>query len=226
MGLKFYKVGSAEPAAGYLFRRINQRLKAAQPVVWLLSGGSAIEVAVLAAKRLYPGNPKLAVSLVDERYGPVGHPDSNWQQLLTQGFELPEAALQPVLTGDSVMITAQKYERLMERLLTGPAYKIGLLGMGADGHAAGILPLSPAVRAGSLISSYRGPNYQRLTLTATGLERLDETVVYAAGEAKRQALNNLNKGLSLDEQPAQILKRLPKVLIFNDIRGEDYAHSD
>ena len=37
--------------------------------------------------------------LTDERYGPVGHPDSNWSQLLQKGFDLPQAKLVPVLTG-------------------------------------------------------------------------------------------------------------------------------
>jgi 6-phosphogluconolactonase/glucosamine-6-phosphate isomerase/deaminase len=70
-----------------------------------------------------------------------------------------------------------------------------------------------------------GPDYQRLTLTPQALARLDEAVVYARGNAKRKALENLSQDLPLAEQPAQILKRIPKVLIFNDVEGDKYEDS-
>jgi hypothetical protein len=45
-------------------------------------------------------------------------------------------------------------------------------------------------------------------------------VVYAVDKTKSGAIENLDKNLSINEQPAQILKQIPLVTIYNGIKGD------
>src|SRR5688572_30377315 len=96
----FYKVNSPEPAAKYFAKKIAGHLSKGRKILWLVTGGTNIKVAVSAGKLLKNQDlTNLTISLTDERYGPVGHPDSNWHQLKQAGFDLPGATMIPVLQG-------------------------------------------------------------------------------------------------------------------------------
>jgi 6-phosphogluconolactonase/glucosamine-6-phosphate isomerase/deaminase len=219
--MNFIKNDKPEVAANFLYKQIQSRLDEGQPVVWFVSGGSAIAVAVLTAKKFSDHLSSLTVTLADERYGPVGHPNSNWQLLLEAGFNISSARLQPVLNGQDAARTAADYELSISSLFNTPGYKIALLGIGADGHTAGILPNLPSVDSTKLINYYHTPQFDRLTLTPQALAQLDEAVVYARGTDKHMALGNLDKNMSIEHQPAQILKQIPRLTIFNDLKGDD-----
>jgi 6-phosphogluconolactonase len=216
----FFKIESKFKSADILADRLAQKLGLGGSVLWLISGGSAIEIAVLAAKKLSGAElSRLSISLVDERYGPVGHSDSNWRQLTAAGFELEGANLQPILENQNPEVTAANFEKFIGA--HAHDYKIALLGMGADGHTAGILPGSPALTAPGLVCFYQGPDYQRLTLSRKGLESLDEAILFASGENKHQAVKDLSADLPPDEQPAQIIKQIPRWSVYNDLLGEE-----
>jgi 6-phosphogluconolactonase/glucosamine-6-phosphate isomerase/deaminase len=198
---------------------IITRLAEGKKVLWLVPGGSAIAVACLAARDIAAvphGN--LAVTLTDERYGPLGHSDSNWQQLEGAGFSLPEARLLSVLTGADRAQTVKAWEVLLRHELKAADFALGFFGMGADGHTAGILPGSPAVSSTAYAATYDGPDFARITMTPPAIARLDMAFVYAAGQNKWPALRRLNERHSIAEQPAQILKQVPELIIFTDYR--------
>lgn len=220
--LQFHRVVSEQPAVDFVLRQISERLAKGQSVLWLLSGGSAIKVAVGVAKKLESGvgEHNLTVSLVDERYGVVDHPDSNWRHLQEAGFTLPEATLHPVLTGASWEYTTAAYADWLKQAYVTAQFKIGLLGIGSDGHTSGILPESPAVDADAMAVAYEAPPFQRITTTGSALAALDMAVVYAAGKSKQPALAQLTQDVDPAQQPAQLLKRVPEVHIFNDQIGE------
>jgi 6-phosphogluconolactonase/glucosamine-6-phosphate isomerase/deaminase len=219
--LSFYKNTNLGYISKQLAEIINGRLDGGQPVLWLLSGGSAILVAVTAARLISAADKAaLTVGLIDERYGPPGHPDSNWTQLLAAGFSLPGARLEPVLRGLDFEATAEAYDNFYTAAVNHDTYKIGLLGMGADGHTAGLLPGSPAIDSEKYVDRYVGPDYKRITLSARGIKSLDKAVLYAAGKAKRQAIHNLTKNLDPAKQPVQLLKLVDDVDVYNDVIGE------
>ena len=58
-------------------------------------------------------------------------------------------------------------------------------------------------------------------MTPKALSQLDAAVVYAAGSAKKPALDSLKTGTDPSEQPAQYLKNINNVFIFNDQIGEN-----
>jgi 6-phosphogluconolactonase/glucosamine-6-phosphate isomerase/deaminase len=190
-------------------------------VLWLVPGGSAISIVAEISKRLAGrdlGN--LSVTLTDERYGEVGHPDSNWKQLADLNFDLPGANLVPVLNGKDRAGTTADFAEALTTLLDQSDYALGFFGIGPDGHTAGILPGSPAVTSTMAAQDYDAGNFQRITMTPLAIEKLDEVVVYAMGEAKWPVFDQLETDVPVNEQPAQFLKQVPTVTIFNDYKGE------
>jgi 6-phosphogluconolactonase/glucosamine-6-phosphate isomerase/deaminase len=219
----FYKTTSPEPVAEYIAGKIRERLASGKRVLWLVPGGSAIAVAVLASRKL-AGAPlaNLAVTLTDERYGPVGHADSNMVQLEAAGFSLPRARMLPVLAGEDLSSTTDAFDKLLHEEIDAADYVIGLFGIGADGHTAGMLPHTAAVASARYAEGYASEKFTRVTMTARAIALVDEAVVYALGEAKWPVIEALERSVALARQPAQALKQTTTLAIFNDLKGVEY----
>lgn len=210
-----------EPVVDFLTERLTQKLQEGKRVLWLVAGGSCAPLAVAVANRLQGEEVQLlTVTLTDERYGQPGHADSNWQQLLAAGFVLPGARLQPVLSGESREATVRAFDKTLRHEFAEADYRIGLFGMGPDGHTAGLFPGSQALESQAFAVDFQGSDFERITMTTEAVKQLDEAVLYAVGAAKHTALSNLEKELQLEQQPAQILKSVPALTIFNDYKGE------
>lgn len=211
-------VHSADTIVTYLSELITEKLNSNSKVLLLVPGGSGIGTAVAVAEELRDIDlSNLTVTLTDERFGPVGHADENWQQLLDQGFAVPGARTYRVLQGESLQDTAQAFSQTLERFFDESDYAIGLFGIGGDGHTSGIKPGTVAVTETSLVSGYKGSDFQRITTTFAAIQRLDEALLYATGEAKHTVLNELlNHIIDLNQQPAQVLKTVKKSTVFTD----------
>jgi 6-phosphogluconolactonase/glucosamine-6-phosphate isomerase/deaminase len=219
--LNYYKISSSDIVAEVIANTISKRLDAGMEVLWLLSGGSAITPAVGASELLCARDLSgLTISLVDERYGQVGHPKSNWQSLADAGFKLGNSKTYPVLSGTSANEATESYNLFLKKNLTGSAYRLCLLGIGPDGHTAGILPYSPAVNSKVEAVYYKADDYQRITISAKSLALFDEAIIYCVGANKADALERLDQDLEAAQQPAQIIKRIPLVSVYNDRKGE------
>lgn len=217
----FRRAHNGGEVAGYLATVIAKRLSRRQKVLWLVAGGSAMDVAVRTAAILkdQPLLSNLAITLTDERYGAIGHPDSNWRQLEEKHFSLPGAQLKPVLIGKSLKATVANYEDFLNQALVAADFSVALAGMGTDGHIFGIKPGSPAVGADKQVVGYDWDDYTRITPTFSLLKRLDEVIIYAVGLEKHPQIDKLDEAVSAGEQPAQLLKQLKRVVFFNDYRG-------
>src|SRR5690606_33493720 len=121
----------------------------------------------------------------------VGHDDSNWKQLEVAGFNLPQAKLFPVLSGEDLITITKKYSDILKQELDKADYKIGLFGIGSDGHTAGILPHSPALTSHAFAHAYEASPFVRITMTPKAIELLDEAVVFAQGETKWPVIRSL-----------------------------------
>jgi 6-phosphogluconolactonase/glucosamine-6-phosphate isomerase/deaminase len=216
----FKRTISSDQVAEYLAATINDHLNNNEKTLWLVAGGSSIYVAAEASKMLAKSKlGNLSVSLTDERYGPVGHKDSNWQQLLEVGFVLPNARLLPVLNDGDLNDTALSYAGMLAMELKSCNFSIGLFGIGEDGHTAGILPSSPAVSTRALAIGYDGGMFQRITMAPAAIVKLDEAVVYAFGKPKWPILDKLEADIPIEVMPAQVLKTVQKLSVFNDYKG-------
>lgn len=224
MSLEFKKVSGPEPVVNFLTATIKEQLAKKRSVLWVVTGGSSMPIVVAVCRQLEDIDlSNLTVTLGDERYGPLGHNDSNWAQLKDLGFYLPGANLQPILTGKSLPQTVRDYNQFLKKSFEESDYKIGFIGIGPDSHIAGIKPRSPATTAKNMAVGYKWDDYIRITMTFPALKLLDCAVTYLIGESKQAATLALTKSAPLAEAPSQILKKLKKAIIFNDRLGEKYA---
>jgi 6-phosphogluconolactonase/glucosamine-6-phosphate isomerase/deaminase len=214
-----------EDGVADLTERLVRELAASRRVLWLVSGGSNVPASVQIMDNI-PSKLKtsLGVMPADERYGPPGHKDSNWAQLMKAGFKPGKATLLPVLQDNlSFEQTISSYDKLANQAFGDYEVIIAQLGIGDDGHIAGILAGSPAVGdTPALATGYRSPPLSRLTLTFAGLRRVNAAYAFAFGNTKHRALSSLrDQTLALKQQPAQILKELPEAYIYSDQFGEE-----
>jgi 6-phosphogluconolactonase/glucosamine-6-phosphate isomerase/deaminase len=125
MGFTIKTTTKTEEAAEVIASSVSYQLESGKYVLLFLAGGSAIPVGVKIAEILKQNTDKnlirnLTVTLTDERYGPMNHPDSNWHQLIEKGFILPGAKLIPVLIGENRKDTVENFNiNLNEELTKG-----------------------------------------------------------------------------------------------------------
>lgn len=202
----------------YLTSTLAAHLEADESVLWLVPGGSAMKVAaqVLAALEDVDTS-KLCVTLTDERYGRPDHPDENWTQLEQLGFNVSMINAYRVLRGEDIEITAQDFGDKLQRLFATYDYKIGLFGIGADGHTAGIKPHSVATTSDEYAAQFEGDDFARVTMTPKAIASLDEVVAYAHGADKFATLRQLlHETVPIYDQPAQALKTVGMSTLFSD----------
>ena len=103
----------------------------------------------------------------------------------------------------------------LQKLLKTADISIAQLGMGTDGHIAGILPGTESVQAAGLVTSYQTDNLMNHAFN--GLDQVQELWLFAYGQDKSRNWRRCKtRNLSLSEQPAQYLKRHPRVVVYND----------
>lgn len=221
-----------------LVTEINDRLNRNVPVLLLASGGSTASIAAETCNMILEGSGTrrsllrwlFTLSLVDERFGPEDHPDSNWKRLVESGLITSSMTAVRVLHGqedskEAFTHETDRYNAFLEeaavRHKAGHLYTAAVMGIGSDGHTAGILPDSPVSRispAGSRYAeSYKAGLFKRITITPAFFPHLDRVVVWAEGEEKRGALTNLLKESPVWEEPAQLLKLAGHVTIHTDL---------
>jgi 6-phosphogluconolactonase/glucosamine-6-phosphate isomerase/deaminase len=213
--------------------------------VFFASGGSTpkgLFEAFVKSKQLTLG----AIGMVDERYGQPFHAISNEKMIADTGlFSYCTQRNIPVCTalqeGKSREEDAKLYEDQFKTLIKNFPKKIALLGMGVDGHIAGIAPnrqdfinpLYTDAHATKYVGEFKDskpmskegnpspPNGfgERITLTFKGLEQMDVLFLLAFGENKKEAFQRMFLPGSNTDVPARFLvskKIAPKVLVITD----------
>jgi len=217
--MKFIKVKQFLDGVEPLHDRIMRDLADGKQVMWLVPGGSNIPLTVAVMAQLPDElTSHLTVMLTDERYGDIGHDDSNAHQLDESGFIPRQATVIPVLqAGLDIAETTRQYGIRFQEASQAADVIIGQFGMGSDGHIAGILPGSPAITSADYAAAYNTEQYDRITLTPKALLQLTTAYMFALGNEKLPALEALSKlNTPVAEQPAQLLKQLPEAYVYND----------
>ena len=223
--MKFINISDPTDVENYLYLQIEEATQKYENITWIVSGGSNIVLTSDVFKRLSDDQlAKLTILLSDERYGSVGHPNSNYFQLKQAGVDFNKVKSTPVLISNDATLeqTAKIYNKVINDQFENSDFIIGQLGIGPDGHTVGILPNSNATEdVQNLITYYKGVDYQRITLTFNGIRQISTVLVFCFGENKRLAISELaNSNLSLKEQPAKIFRQLADAYIINDMIGE------
>ena len=206
-------VGEAAAACRQALREVDGELGRAR---FAISGGSASEV----VRHVREGIPELwsrvALTWADERCVPFSSLDSNRGHAHATGqlrTDHPPAIELPLfLDGESPEEAAARAEEGLVRDF-GRGLDVVLLGMGADGHVASLFPSrgEPKGLVGYLEDSPKPPA-ARITLTREALLSARATVLFACGEAKREALARLIAG-----DPLLPATGLPGLLIVTDV---------
>lgn len=193
-------------------------------VLWLICGGSNIpfakEAMDIVRKTVSTEQLEfLTVGQTDERYGPVGHPDSNWKQMSDAHFNFDNVNPLPILLGESLEKTVEEYRRRIKNAFEENDTVIAQFGIGADGHVAGMLPHTGGIDAKELVYGYESSPFVRITLTPPAFVHIASAYTFAFGASKKDAIEKLqNHDLPLSEEPCQILKTIPESFFYSDQR--------
>jgi 6-phosphogluconolactonase/glucosamine-6-phosphate isomerase/deaminase len=218
----FLQVKDHSYCAKILALRIEEYLKQDKKVLWLVSGGSNIAISVEAFNLLNISVPEkirenLAVTLTDERYGPVGHKDSNWQGLLNMGFNMDNVRAVPVLCGLPEEETTRNFADNYKKLTEWADVIIGQFGVGNDGHIAGVLPGTFGVSSVETACNYLTLKFTRISLTLETIKKINSAFTFALGESKKEIIHFLKtQNIPLTKMPAQILKEIPESYLYSD----------
>lgn len=241
---------------GYLERLVRQD----ESVLVFLSGGSVVRMYPAIGHQLSVISSRLSVSKkiafaqVDERFQPNQLSEIRNQLSVKNeinAYQIEQTGLWKACDelGIPYYLISQKgslksatdsYSKETSLLWERYEKKIGILGIGEDGHTAGLLPgyrdLWDTERrknkgntgdkgnkgdSGGLVVGYRneGTFPQRISLTLAAIRMLDAAVVVATGENKKQALQSIvnpaNKE-SINTYPGVILQDIPHVDLFTD----------
>lgn len=214
-----------EAVAAAIAERLIELLSQHAKVAWFVSGGSNISVQ-FATIQILKGSgvsmSNLTILLNDERFGPVGHADSNWQQLQDMGFMIAGPNyIEPYTGHESTLDQAVKrYEQRVTDVLA-QHYAYSQLGMGDDGHTSGILPGSSASEVtDTYVCGYESDPYQRLTTTFVAMRHFDEAALVAHGNTKWPQLELLQTKTDVRTQPVQIIADIPHTTIYTDYKIE------
>ncbi len=230
-----YHVRSAKE--GFLKARTLLQQELNSTVLLLLSGGRTPKefyTMLAEEKKNEPG----AVALVDERYGTPMHADSNEKMITDTGFlaycTLRDIPIYSILQRNlSIQETAESYNQKVTSLLRQFQSSVAIMGIGLDGHTAGIpsqveRPMAFEYYTSQLISFFKdsksvqeGGYGERITLTFAGLSYIQKFIVLVFGDDKKNALELIFRHGSEEEVPARFFKRpniAKKTLFITDQR--------
>jgi 6-phosphogluconolactonase len=187
----------------------------------MLSGGTTPGPAFdLVAKEPPQAAPRLYVLYSDERHVPSTSDASNYHLSLPflGALALPAGQVLRVQTELPLEAAAQAYEERLQSLLSEQLpTRLGLLGLGADGHTASLFsPADLAAARGRLAIPVQRPDGRTaVSVTPDWLAQVEEILFVVAGSDKTAALERL---LARDSKLTawRAVERCPKVRVWTD----------
>lgn len=205
-----------------------------RPTLLMLSGGSAFRlIDGVPADALCP---HLTICMLDERFS-ADEAISNFSQLAKTGFfarakETGCAFIDTrVLPGETLAMLAKRFEGGLRAWREGnpDGSVIATMGMGPDGHTAGIMPFpdepgrfDALFEGGGWAVGYdaSGKSEHPLRVTVTNAflrSEVAHAVAYVSGEGKRDALSRALSEGPLNDVPARIMHSMRDVGLHTDV---------
>lgn len=163
----------------------------------MLSGGNTPRPAYMAlgTQGLKPARD-LSVLFSDERYVPRDSEASNYRASLPllDTLRLPEERVLRVRTELPLDEAVADYEHRLSQLLdVQKTVRLGVLGLGADGHTASLFsPADLELAHGRLAIAVRRPDgMQAVSVTPGFLAKVSQLLIVVPGQDKREALTAL-----------------------------------
>jgi 6-phosphogluconolactonase/glucosamine-6-phosphate isomerase/deaminase len=202
-----------------------------QPILLLLSGGSALSILDYVDTKNV--GPNLTITTLDERFS-IDPTVNNFAQIQATDFFFRAQAqgamsiATTILADDSLVTTGARFTNELHtwRNTHPKGIIIATMGVGPDGHTAGIFPHQPEFdfTTSNWVQAYTltpdtNPYTKRITVTPTFLtSQVTHAIGYITGEKKRPLLEQLrNSQCSPQDTPACIMQAMPAVTIVTDI---------
>lgn len=163
-----------------------------------LSGGSTPEpiYKLLKSSKKLPWN-RIHFFLVDERYVPINHPDSNYK-MITSSLGKPQ--IQKLKnytyfhTDLEINACLKQYEAELKKI---PAFDLTILGIGPDGHTASLFPNQSTLTTRQAVAHTTTTEFKvkdRLTITFPVILKSKTLLVLMKGQEKLPTLKELTEG--------------------------------
>ena len=185
-------------------------LAASRPFRVSLSGGSTPKTlySLLASDDFRNRFPWERVSWYwgDERFVAYDHPDSNYRmtrEAMLAKAPVPPENVHPVPADGTPEEAARRYERTLREAYgtatldpARPLFDITLLGLGADGHTASLLPGQPVLdeRTRWVMAVSHGRPEVRITMTYPAIDSSRSVAFLVVGREKAAILNVIRGG--------------------------------
>jgi 6-phosphogluconolactonase len=162
----------------------------------------------------------------DERFVPYDHPDSNYSMVresMLAKAPVPLENVYPIPTDGSPEDAARRYEQTLQEAYGGttldagrPLFDVTLLGLGADGHTASLLPGEPVLeeRHRWVAAVSRGRPEVRITMTYPAIDSSRRVAFLVTGREKAAILRAVRAGSS--EAPASRVRPVGELIWFVD----------
>jgi 6-phosphogluconolactonase len=195
-----------------------------------LSGGSTPKAlyGLLASDEFSGRFPWSVVSWYwgDERFVPYDHPDSNYRmarETMLAKAPVPPQNIHPFPVDGTPERAALRYERTLQQAYGAatldparPLFDLTLLGLGADGHTASLLPGEPVLneRKRWVAAVAHGRPEIRLTMTYPVIESSRRVAFLVTGRDKAAILHTIRAGGS--QVPAARIRPVGELFWFVD----------
>lgn len=205
------------------------------PILFLSSGGSALQILDYLNPDLF--TDKITISVLDERFS-VDPSINNFAQLASTNFFslITQRGVQIIDTRpifqESQTDPANRFESELKNWVQNhPDGKIiATLGIGVDGHTAGILPFPEDpqlfqklfIDTDHWVVAYDAGAKSiyplRVTTTFPFLQKLNHAILFVKGLEKAPVLQKAyDKSDNYPEVPGRLIKLLPSVHLFTDL---------
>lgn len=240
-------VHETAPLAVHFFAKdISNTLRAFQEegntdVLFLSSGGSALEALDSIDEDVI--SPLLTIGVLDERFDPSNRV-SNYMQLrkttfykraVARGCRLIDTSTKKGQTQEE-LADFYETELLNWRTLHPKGVIFVTMGLGSDGHTAGIMPFpedrerfKKLFESSRLVVSYdagtKNPYPNRITVTMSFLRKVNAASIFIVGAGKGPVFRRLIESEDCAEIPGCIMKSLSRGTVHVDrelMRGANY----
>jgi len=204
---------------------------AERPLLLMLSGGSALTILEHVNVSLL--GPHVTITTLDERFS-MDPAVNNFAQIAATHF-YRKAVEQGVQTIATVVGTDETLSEAGERFDTALHHwkesqrdgaVVTTMGVGADGHTAGIFPHQPGLdtETADWVVAYEvppsvNPYTMRITVTPTFLKtQVAQAICLITGKEKRNVLQRMQRAdCALTDMPACVMHDMPLVTVVTDI---------
>lgn len=206
----------AKAAAENAIEILQAAIESKGSAYWVLAGGTSPMLAYKILIDTYFDAldwSKVTIVIGDERMVPLHHDDSNYGTIIKLFDTSPDASKVKRIIPDTLLETnlaARDYsKKINAENIT--EFDLVWIGVGEDGHTLSLFPDNPGFIDPSsdwvipVFDSPKPPS-ERISLSLTALEHVDELVIFAVGAAKQDAL-----------QEARLQRKLPIAVVADTV---------